>query len=248
MYTTLSGQIAVAKQIDMIANNIANLNTTGFKSERPIFEKTLAAEGGLLSSSLKKDIAPASPWESESYTGFKGSYADLTQGSIENTGNPLDVALQGKGFFVVQSTDGERYTRAGSFKLDATGRLVTQDGLPVMGQGGEIVLGNGEVTFTADGGVKLNGQSAGKLRVVDLSAASLEREPGQRFKIADGAASDIEKPSMVGGAIEASNVNAVRELADMILASRLFEGFKNVQQTEAQLDQQRNEKLGSIQG
>lgn len=248
VYTTLSAQIAVAKQIDLIANNIANVNTSGFKAEKPLFEKALKDQNALLSSSLKKDIVAPDTFVTNDYVGIKGSYSDLTGGAIESTGNPLDVAINGKGFFAVQTPAGERYTRNGSFKLDSTNRVVTQDGNPVLGQGGEITLKAGEISVSGDGNITVDRATAGKFRVVDLTGAALAREEGNLFSVTSGAAADIDKPTVVGGALEGSNVNAVRELADMILASRLYEGLKNVQDTTSKLDQARNEKLGSNQG
>lgn len=248
MYTTLSGQIAVAKQVDLIANNIANVNATGFKAERPIFEKALQDQNLLLTTSLKKDVRSPSPFATEDFAQMKGSYTDLAMGPIEQTGNPLDVAINGKGFFVVQTPAGERYTRAGNFKLDGNNRVVTQDGLPVSGQGGEMILRPGEISISSDGAISVNGQEAGKFRVVNLDGAQLAREAGNLFSVSSGAPLEMDKPAVVNRALEGSNVNAVRELADMILASRLFEGLKNVQETNARIDQARNEKLGSTQG
>jgi flagellar basal-body rod protein FlgF len=248
VYTTLSAQIAVAKQIDLIANNIANVTTTGYKAERPIFEKALQQQSLLLSSSLKKDVTPPDHFATNDFAAMKSSYADLSNGATENTGSPLDVTINGPGFFVVQTPAGERYTRAGSFKMDSSNRLVTQDGNPVMGQGGELVLKQGEIAVSSDGNITVDKQSFGSIRVVDLKGTTFNREAGTLFAVTSGSPTEIEKPSVISGALEGSNVNAVRELADMILASRLFEGLKNVQDSEARLDQARNEKLGSTQG
>ncbi|MDB5038420.1 MAG: flgF, partial [Bacteriovoracaceae bacterium] len=248
VYTALSGQVAVAKQIDLVANNIANVNTTGFKAERPLFEKALAKENALLSSSLKKDVTNPNPFATQDFAAIKGSYADLSQGPTQSTGNPLDAAIEGKGFFVIQTPDGERYTRAGNFKLDATHRIVTQDNLPVQGSGGDIILQPGAiVTVTEDGTVNVDGKPNGKFRIVDLDPKNIQRETGQRFSSSAGA-TEVTAPRVVGGALEGSNVNAVKELADMILSSRLYEGIKNSQDSESHLDSLRNEKLGSSQG
>lgn len=248
MYTTLSGQIAVSKQLDVIANNIANANTTGYRAERPLFEKALKDQKALLSSSLKKDIVAPESILTNDFVGIRGSYTDLTNGPIESTSNPLDVAINGKGFFVIQTPAGERYTRNGAFKLDSANRLVTQDGNPVMGQGGEIILKAGHSSISSDGNITVDKESVGKLRVVDLTGTSMTREEGNLFSVTSGSPSEIGTPQVAGNSLEGSNVNAVRELADMILAARLFEGFKNVQETASKLDQARNERLGSTTG
>lgn len=247
MYTALSGKIAVAKQMDLIANNLANVGTTGFKSERPLFEKALNDQDVVLSASLKKDIEPASTFKTNDFVSIKGSYSDFSQGPMEVTGNPFDVAIEGKGFFVVQTPNGERYTRAGNFRLDDTGRLVTQSGLPVMGQGGEIIASGGVVSFGNDGGIKVNGKEVGKLRLVDIASGEGVREAGQLYST-NGTATEITDGRVSPGSLEGSNVNAVRELADMILASRLYETFKNAEEAGSKMNEQRNQKLGTIQG
>lgn len=249
MYTSLSGQIAAYKQLELIANNLANMTTTGFKAERPQFEKVLNNQRDVLSSSLRKDIEEPNRLPTQEFGRLKGSYVDLAQGPLETTGNPLDVAIDGKGFFVVATPQGEQYTRAGSFTLDAQGRIVTQDGLPVQGQGGEINVGPGNVAIADDGTVKVNNQSIGKLRIVQIEAKDLVRHEGQRFSLKPGAAAtDVTFGRVVGGALEGSNVNAVKELTEMIYATRLFESFKSAQEASSKMSQLRNERVGSTQG
>ncbi len=247
MYTNLSGQIAAFKNLEIISNNLANMNTTGYKAERALFEKTLQNQDAVLTTSLRKDIRLPNNQFTENFTAIKGTFTDLTPGNLENTGNPLDAGVNGKGFFVVQTPQGERYTKAGSFSIDAQGRLVTQSGHPVQGSGGDISIGAGLVTIAGDGTVNVDGKSAGKLRIVELDPSQTTREAGQLFA-ASGGVTDVEAPIVVGGALESSNVNAVRELADMILTSRLFESFKSAQEAQSRLSQLRNEKIGSTQG
>lgn len=249
MYTAVSGKIAVVKQMELIANNLANVGTTGFKAERPLFEKAYNDQKVLLSSSLKKDVDAPLALKTDDFTSLKGSFADFSSGPLEVTNNPLDVAVDGKGFFVVQTSAGERYTRAGNFRLDETGRIVTQNGNPVMGQGGEITVPPGDLSFGNDGSIKVNGKAVGKLRIVDINAADAVHEAGQLFSLKGGAsAAEVNEAKVSPGSLEGSNVNAVRELASMILASRLYESFKNTEDAHSKMNEQRNQKLGSIQG
>ena len=125
----LSRQVALARELDVVANNIANINTTGFKADGSLFEE-------FLSSSARAD----GPAGRVSFVRDRGVWHDMSQGPIEHTGNPLDVAVDGKGFLVVQTPRGERYTRNGSMQINATGQLVTSDGYPVLGDGGPITL------------------------------------------------------------------------------------------------------------
>ena len=247
MYTSISGQVAVTRQMELIANNLANLATAGYKAERPLFEKTLSQQDQLLSSSLRKDIAAPNPHATESFVQLKGSFSDMAQGPIEITNNPLDVAIDGPGFFVVQTPQGERYTRSGNFRLDGQHRLVTQDGNPIQGSGGDITIQGAKISVATSGEIVVDGKSVGSLRLVTFDPAQAKREPGQLFSVTGGA-SDVVSPKVQGSALEGSNVNAVRELTDMIMASRLYESFKNVDEATSRMNQARNEKLGTTQG
>lgn len=249
MYTTLSGQIGVSKQIDVIANNLANMNTTGYRSERPLFERVLSDAKSISEPSFRKDLSAPDTFQTEEYSKIRESYSDLSQGPIDQTGNPLDVAIDGKGFFIVQTPNGERYTRAGNFRLDSTNRLVTSSGRPVLGSGGEILLPPGDIKISQDGSILVNGQAVNKLRIVDASARQLVRDSEQLFSLAPGAvASEVVSPTLHSGAIEGSNVNAVRELSDMILASKLFEQLKTAQDAESKVSEESIAHVGLTAG
>lgn len=246
MYSTVSGQLAVFKQLDVIANNLANLTTTGFKAEKVLFEQALNKHTVSASASLDKDVAPPDNFRGEEFVKIRGSRSDFTQGPTEITGNNLDVAIQGEGFFVVQTPQGERYTRAGNFKLDASNKLVTQTGYPVLGQGGEITIQGANVSVSDNGAIIADKQLVGNLRVVKLDGLQTRREASQLFQLREGATpEEVTTISVKGGALEGSNVNAVRELTDMILASRLFESFQKSQDAGGRMAQARNQYLGT---
>jgi flagellar basal-body rod protein FlgF len=249
-YTALSGQLGAMKAMEVTANNLANMTTPGFRAERVQFETVVSKEYSKLSAGMTNtDVRMPSYSSPASFLNIRGTFTDLSQGGIETSGNPLDVAIQGPGLFVVNTPDGERYTRAGNFTLDATGRLVTQQGHAVQGSSGDILINGSEVSVTASGEVIVDQTQVAQLRLVDAKPGTLLRESGMLFKIAEGqAVADVEKIQVQGGALEGSNVNAVRELTDMIMASRLFESFQKSQESGSRMSELRNSRVGSVNG
>ncbi len=249
-YTALSGQLGAMKAMEVMANNLANMTTTGFRAERVQFETVVSKEYSKLSAGMTNtDVRMPSYSSPAAFLGIRGTFTDLSQGGIETTGNPLDVAIQGEGLFVVNTPDGERYTRAGNFSLDATGRLVTQQGHAVQGSSGDILINGSEVNVTASGEVIVDQTQVAQLRIVDAKPGTLLRESGMLFSVAEGqAVADVEKIQVQGGALEGSNVNAVRELTDMIMASRLFESFQKSQESGSRMSELRNTRVGSVSG
>ena len=126
----LSRQVALGRELDVVANNIANMNTTGFKADGSIFEEYLSPTARTGASADNKI----------SFVRDRGTWHDMSQGPTEHTGNPLDVVIDGKGFLVVQTPRGERYTRNGSLQVGPTGNLMTAEGFPVVGDSGPITL------------------------------------------------------------------------------------------------------------
>jgi flagellar basal-body rod protein FlgG len=226
------------------------MTTPGFRAERVQFETVVSKEYSKLSAGMTNtDVRMPSYSSPASFLNIRGTFTDLSQGGIETSGNPLDVAIQGPGLFVVNTPDGERYTRAGNFTLDATGRLVTQQGHAVQGSSGDILINGSEVSVTASGEVIVDQTQVAQLRLVDAKPGTLLRESGMLFKIAEGqAVADVEKIQVQGGALEGSNVNAVRELTDMIMASRLFESFQKSQESGSRMSELRNSRVGSVNG
>jgi flagellar basal-body rod protein FlgF len=252
VYTSLSGQLAAFKHLEVIANNLANMNTTGFRAERVLFEKALTQEhmkmGG---SAFKSDVSQPSELKVHEYVGIKGSFTDFGQGSIETTGDPLHMAIQGPGFFALQTPDGERYTRAGNFRLDDTNRLVNQEGFAVQGSNGDIIIPNNanEIQITDEGDILVDKNSVGRIRVVDIDNGLLQRESRMLFKPTEGAVvADVANFTVRSRALEGSNVNAVRELTDMIMASRVYDSFTKTNEANSRMNEMRNQRVGSTQG
>lgn len=214
-YVALSGLRARMDHLDRLATDIANAGTSGYKSERAT---TSSAERPTFDQALQSavDVAPG-----------PGRY-DFRSGSIAATGRDLDVALNGPGFFVVQTPGGARYTRNGHFERSADGTLETEDGMPVAGDNGPIKLGKGELTIDPDGTVRTGATVAGRLQVVDfVDTSALTREGNSRFAAADPAkATAVKNPEIQSGALEKSNVSMVERIAELTEVTRTFEALQ----------------------
>ncbi|KPF66223.1 flagellar biosynthesis protein FlgF [Bosea sp. AAP35] len=219
----LSRQMALARELDVIANNMANVGTNGFKTRSARFNEFLSP------SASADSFKPAD--RKLSYVIDKGTPIDLSQGSTERTGNPLDVALRGDAFLVVQTPGGDRYTRAGSLDINAQGQLVTQSGQPVMGDGGPITFGAAEsnARIAADGTVSTDQGQRGKIRMVRFADARLLSSEGTNL-FASTAAPLPAGPEarLEPGAIEGSNVKAVIEMTRLMEVQRSYQSVANM--------------------
>ncbi|WP_439496751.1 flagellar basal-body rod protein FlgF [Bosea sp. (in: a-proteobacteria)] len=219
----LSRQMALARELDVIANNMANVGTNGFKARSARFNEFLmpvASAEGFKGFDRKL-----------SYVIDKGTPIDLTQGVIERTGNPLDVALRGDNFLVVQTPQGERYTRAGSLSINPRGQLVTQTGQPVMGEGGPIQFGDTEtnVGIAVDGTVSSNLGTRGKLRMVRFdNPRGLSSDGANLFASPTPALPAGPQARLEPGAIETSNVKAVIEMTRLMEVQRSYQSIANL--------------------
>jgi flagellar basal-body rod protein FlgF len=258
-YAAFLGMRARQRTLDAISNNIANSSTAGYKAERLVYRSVEAAEverlraeekgllpsGSFLSSpgaeppsgqiqpgNLSAEQADLSAPPSRLNRAFgtvTGSLKDLSTGSFRETGNPLDLALAGDGYFVVQTPRGERYTRAGSFTLDANGQLVTQQGELVVGEGGPITVPAGEITVSDDGTISVNGRTVDRLKIVSFRnpQAALVKEGESQFAAASGArAAEAVNVKVRQGTVESSNVNVVSQMAAMMHNSREFDSLE----------------------
>jgi flagellar basal-body rod protein FlgF len=209
-YSALSGMRARLGELDRIAADLANVSTAGYKSERVGVSSAERNEfGAMLDSAVDAVVGRTK--------------VDFSPGVMKTTGNDLDVAIEGKGFFVLDTPAGMRYTRSGNFTRRADGLLVTQDGQTVLGEGGEIRLGRGPVSIEGNGTIRSGGQVVGQLQVVDFLEGDLIRESGARFRSVTGAESQPFAGSLVPGAIEQANVSAVDRMTALTEVTRGFE-------------------------
>jgi flagellar basal-body rod protein FlgF len=209
-YTALSGMRTRTDALDRLASDIANASTAGYKTERAgTSQADRPSFGAALQSAV--DVTNGE------------SRMDLRPGALAPTGRALDVAIQGPGFFAVQTPQGERYTRNGHLVRGGDGTLATDEGNPVLGANGPIKIGTGTIEVDADGTVREGASIAGKLKVVDFGAQTkLVRDGGSRFR-AESAPATVEKPSIASGSLEQSNVSIVERVAELTEVSRSFE-------------------------
>lgn len=229
IYAAAAGMISQRERLDVVANNLANVNTTAFKRSQPIsrgFYQVFAEEIDRFPSLRGSSMIPGGG------SALDATAEDFSSGSIIDTGNPLDVAIDGPGFFVIRTPAGERYTRAGSFTLNSNGQIVTRDGYPVLGQQGAIVTRGETVTISPGGDVMVDGDPAERLRIVDFPKPyKLSRYGRDLYGAAEevrAAAAPVATPSLRAGALERSNVNTIEELAAMMDAARSYEAHQRV--------------------
>ena len=244
----LSRQVVLERQMDVVANNVANINTNGFKADRSLFEE-------FLTSRAHEDNF-AGRDRRISFVQDRGTFKDFAQGSSEHTKNPLDVAIDGAGFLVVQTPAGERYTRDGGLKINNQGQLVNSSGYPVLGGSGPIVMQptDKEVTIAADGNVTvLEGTNRvdsvrGKLRLVSFAdAQKLVKEGSNLYSAGEGSAAQADTASRVRqGFIEKSNVNSVVEMSRMIEVTRAYTSISSMLQQQGDLRKSSIEKLADV--
>ena len=238
-YIALSSQMALQHQMDVVANNLANLATPAFKGEAMVFSQYLVKPAGSSPLAFVQDIA---------------TVRDLRQGPLTQTGNPLDLALEGKGYSAIQSPLGVRYARNGHFQLDTQGQVVTNDGFPVLSDSGQpmIVPPNTKtITVAPDGTVSLSSDGTtaqsivGKLQVVDFPAPQAVTPSANGLWVTDQtpqpAAAKVQQ-----GKIEESNVQPVVELTRMLSVVRASQSVKNLLDEESQRQSAAIDKLAKV--
>jgi flagellar basal-body rod protein FlgF len=241
----LSRQVALARELDVVANNIANINTTGYKADGALFEEYLSSAARTNQNQNRV-----------SYVRDRGTWLNLSTGPIERTGNPLNVAIDGNAFLVVQTARGERYTRNGALQINGQGQLVTSEGDAVLGDAGPIVFQptDNQVSISKDGNISVReGNSKvdslrGILRLVAFdSAKQLQKDGSSTFAAADDARPKPTKASrVVQGSLEKSNVVGVVEMSRMIEITRAYTQLATIMQQQNDQGQQSLNKLAEV--
>lgn len=238
-YIATSRQMALKNKVDVIANNIANMSTTGFKRQRMIFDEFLVKPH-------KVNPRNDGPYQ---MVLDAGTYRQDEQGSLRRTSNPLDVALQGDGYFSVQTERGIRFTRAGSFSLNDRRELVTQAGQNVLGRNGNeitVPLGASRITITADGTVDTDAGQAGQLQVTQFTRPQNMVEEGDGLYSTIEAGIDAEDTQVLQGMLEQSNVQPIVEMTDMIEAMRAYQQVVQILQNDHERQRTANQRLARI--
>jgi flagellar basal-body rod protein FlgF len=232
LFVSVSGAIARLRDLETVSNNLANAETAGYKRDLTLFrsalEQALEARG---------EPVPGSPGMTR--VGVDGGATDFTQGPAQFTGQPLDVAIQGDGFFQIETPDGPRFTRAGSFRINAEGQLATPSGHPVLGKGGPIEP-TGAARITPSGEViGENGQRFGQLALVEFPNRDLTKAGGNLWKANAGVEPrEVAAPEFAEATLERSNVAPVSELARLVALQRAFDIQMRMLQAQDESTQQ----------
>jgi flagellar basal-body rod protein FlgF len=214
MYKALSGAVAQMRRLDVTSQDLANVNTSGYKGQRLAFREVLA-EG------------PPPQERPGGWVAIGDQRTRLTPGDIHTTANPFNLALEADGFFVVQTARGERYTRNGSFTLTSDGTLTTSQGDAVMGEGGPIQVAGGRMEVAADGTVRSDEGEVGRIRVVRFTdPAQAVKEGATLFRSVPANVELAPDTRVLQGSLEQSNVNPIDGMVSLIALNRQFEAYE----------------------
>ncbi len=212
-YAACAGLAAQTQALELVAHNLANLATTGYRGQQTTFRSLLAAHGTLGTNGLNIAV--------NDFGVLGGSRLDLTSGSLVPTGNPLDVAIAGSGFFTVQSAPGVLYTRDGSFHVSPMGQLVTSQGNAVLGEQGPVILPSGNVAISSDGTISVDGSVVDKLRLAEFApSTNLTAVGNATYSAPSGSALIAAQSSVSQGVLESSNVSPTEAVVQLIMVQR----------------------------
>ena len=219
-YAACTGLITRTAALDTIANNLANVSTAGFRASHNKFSSVLATTGNPELSTVNQDI--------NDYGVLSGTQLDTTQGALVPTGNPLDIAVEGAGYFTVQAPSGQVYTRGGSFRVSPQGKLITAAGDPVIGDNGPITIAGEPVTVSSDGTISAKGAISGRLKLVEFPPnVELQSAGGTYYKAPAGTEVNATKTHVRQGMLESSNVNPITSVVELITAQREVEQMRH---------------------
>lgn len=222
IYVALSGALAQGRKLDVLTNNLANVNTPGFKKDKAVFQIAIPPADQPVMDNIKDKV----------FVKTSGISTDFSPASQNLTGNPLDVAISGDGFFEVMTSQGIRYTRDGSFSRNSKGELVTGSGDKVMGEGGPITIPAGQVKIEKDGSLMVDGAAVGRIKVVDVPKPyALKKEMENLYALPPSVQPVPAQAEVRQGYIEGANVSVIREMTAMIDVSRSYESYLKMMQS-----------------
>ena len=249
LYTAATGMMVQRDRMDTVTNNITNADTTGYKQDSVV---TSAFTEVMLSRINDPSVNVMGGTQVGTYdygTRVDEEYTDFSEGNYEETDQSTDLAISGNGFFVVDTDDGERYTKAGDFSVDSAGYLVTEDGNYVLGENGKIHVGTSDFTVSADGTVTAGGGTVDTLRLETFDDLTVLRKQGDNLYYAYGGAASVAATdaTVKQGTLEGSNVDISNEMVDMLSLYRKYEANqKVVSMTDSSLELAAN--LGKLGG
>jgi flagellar basal-body rod protein FlgF len=233
----LSRLTAQSRAMDVVASNVANISTPGYRAERMVFADWLSPQTGTSAPRGDRSLA---------YTQDRATYRDRAEGTITQTGNPLDLALSGGGYFTVQTAAGTRLTRAGRFTLQANGGITDEAGNALLDTAGvplRVSAADTQLTVTGDGSLSSQNGPIGKIGVVTPTDPNRMTAEGSRLFRADVPTTSVTSPKIVQGAVEDSNVQPVQELVSMMSTQRGFQFVTQFVEAEGQRQQSAIDKI-----
>jgi len=241
--SAISGALNEKIRLETIANNLANINTVGFKADRAAFSETIKT--GIVKNTTESDKnTPFLP----NYEPFRIG-TDFSPGQLKYTGNPLDIALEGNGFFSIETPDGIQFTRKGNFTINSEGILVTKDGLPVLGKGGKITIDGKSLSVDEQGNIYMDGKQIDAFKLIDFPKPyNLLKTGGTLFKSADEniQGTDAKNIKVNQGVVESSNVNGIQAMTEMIDTLRGYESYQKIIQFFHYIDEKAINDVGKL--
>jgi flagellar basal-body rod protein FlgG len=234
MYKALSGAIVQTRRLEVVTQDLANINTAGYKGERLVFREVLEA--------------PTKPGERiGGQVAVTEQHTDFSSGSLRYSGNPLDLAILGEGFFSVQTPRGVRYTRQGTFTLSPEKNLAMPSGEPLLGESGPIHVEGSRVDVTSDGRVLVDGEEVDRLRIMRAQdPRRLVREGSSFFRVEEGEMEAVKDLLLEPGSVEEANVNSIESMVALIDISRQFEAYERAMRTIDSATEKAVNEVGKI--
>jgi flagellar basal-body rod protein FlgF len=232
-----SGMRARMESLDLLANNLANTETGGYKTDREFYNLYVSAEAAGTETETPATLPV-----------IERSWTDFSQGSLRVTGAPMDLALSGRGFFAVDGPTGSLFTRNGGFRASAGGSLVTAEGYPVRTvSGGNLkIQPTGDLQFAADGTVRQNGQTLGRLEIADFPDAASLMKHGASYFVSSAASQPATGAQVEQGKLEGSNVGAAESAVRLVSVMRQFEMLQKAANLGSQMNRSAVEEVARV--
>ncbi|MDR1615767.1 MAG: flagellar hook-basal body protein [Syntrophomonadaceae bacterium] len=247
LYTAGAGMMLQLVRQDAAANNLANCNTVGYKKDTVV---SAAFPGMLMSRMGEKGLAAGRNYEIigpvSTGASMEGVFTNYTQGNMQKTDNPLDAAIMGEGYFVMDTPQGERFSRDGQMEINDQNILVNKQGIPYLDQNDEPIVLASEPAISKDGSVYVNNELIAKLKIVEFADAGVLRKEGGNLINAPQNYTVMEQPQIRQGFVENSNVSTVSEMVNLISIVRLYESMQKVVQAEDEALETAITQVGSV--
>ncbi len=239
-YVGLSRQLALRRQMEVIANNLANMNTTAYKAQTMMFAEYLVPQGSGAAGFLAQDISMVQD---------VAMMRRLTQGTMQPTGNSLDLAIEGKGYFVVDAPEGPRYSRSGRFMTNTEGLLVNRNGLPVLDVDSRVIEldpGDPNLDISKDGTISTSAGAVAQIQVATFTNDQELEELGDGLYSSEETPTLADTPQILQGMLEGSNVDAISQMTEMMTVLRSYQSIQRLLSANHDMQQRSIRTLGKV--